>query len=158
MGASIGFEVVRRLERDGAVGPSPVRLVASARRAPSLPTGTAVHQRDDDGIIAELRRLSGTGATLLADSELLRSLIPAIRADYKAIETYTCPAGVTIGCPVTVFLGDADPMTSPEQAAAWQAHTDGGFESRVFPGGHFYLDGWNAGIVSEIRGCLKAAV
>lgn len=154
MGATVAFEVVRRLERDGPVGPSPVRLIASARRAPALCAGTSVHRHDDNGMVAELQRLSGTATALFADRELLGAFLPALRADYKAIETYACPPGAMIRCPVTAFVGKTDPLTSREQAAAWREHTGGGFDLRTFPGGHFYLDGWQDGIVSEIRRCL----
>jgi surfactin synthase thioesterase subunit len=154
MGASVGFEVARRLERDASLGPSPIRLIVSARRAPSIPTTTSVHRRDDDGLIAELRRLSGTDASLFSDDELLRTLIPMIRADYKAIESYSCPDGVRLKCPVTAFVGAADPVTSLDQVMAWSQHTDSEFGMRVFPGGHFYLTDWDAAIVSEVRKCL----
>jgi pyochelin biosynthesis protein PchC len=156
MGATVGFEVVRRLERDASRGPLPIRLIVSARRAPSLPDCTAVHQMDDNGIVAELRRLKGTDDGVFMTPELLSMIIPVIRGDYKAIETYTCPPGVAVRCPVTAFLGDADPMTSREQVAGWSNHTLSEFKLRVFAGGHFYLDSWGPEIVSEISGSLPA--
>jgi surfactin synthase thioesterase subunit len=152
MGATIAFEVALRLERE--VGAGPVMLWASARRAPSIPPDSAVHRLDDDGLVAELRRLDGTDAALLVDEDLLRSFLPAIRGDYKAIETYSCPPDTRLACPVTVFVGDADPLTSPEQARAWQAHTAGEFALRTFPGGHFYLSRRAADVIDAVRAGL----
>jgi len=150
MGATVAFEVVRRFE--GECGVSPALLWASARRAPSIPADDrAVHRLDDDGLIAELRRLSGTDSALFADDELLRSLLPAIRGDYKAVEAYDCPAGVSVRCPITAFAGDTDPLTSLEQVSAWRGHTTGDFAVRVFPGGHFYLTARTAEVVRAIR-------
>jgi surfactin synthase thioesterase subunit len=149
MGATIAFEVARRCEQDA--GEPPVALIASARRAPSLSAGTSVHLLDDEGIIAELKRLNGTNTALFSDDELLRTALPAIRSDYKAIESYTCPADTVLRCPITVLVGDSDPMTSVVQASAWRKHTAGDFELRIFPGGHFYVDGWRAPILDEIR-------
>ena len=138
MGAVIAFEVIRRLESRGA-GTAPALLFASGRRSPSSYREEAVHQRDDEGVIAELKRLNGTDARVLADDELLRLIMPAIRGDYRAIETYRCPPGPPLGCAVTVLVGDDDPRTTLDEARAWQQHTTGRFALHVFPGGHFYL-------------------
>ncbi|MCP2342747.1 thioesterase II family protein [Actinomadura rupiterrae] len=136
MGASIAFETARRLE---AKGSAPVAVVASGRRAPSRHRAESVHRRDDAGVIAELRALSGTDPSLLEDEELLRLFLPAVRADYTAIETYRAEPDATVSCPITVFTGDADPHVTLDEAEAWRGHTTGAFELRVFEGGHFYL-------------------
>ncbi|TDB95509.1 alpha/beta fold hydrolase [Actinomadura sp. 7K534] len=67
MGSVVAFEVARRMEEHST---PPRVLVASGRRAPSRYRGESVHQRDDEGILAELRKLSGTDPRLLADEEL----------------------------------------------------------------------------------------
>ncbi|MFF7458864.1 thioesterase II family protein [Kitasatospora sp. NPDC008115] len=137
MGATLAFEVARRIERE--LGVTPVRLFASGRRAPSCTRDESVHSRDDDGIVRELQLLSGTDARVLGDEELLRMVLPALRSDYRAIETYRCEGGASVACPVTVMTGDADPRTSMEEAGAWRDHTSGEFDLEVFPGGHFFL-------------------
>lgn len=136
MGATLAFEVARGLERCGT---PPVALFASGRRAPSRYRNDQVHLRDDDGIVAELQVLSGTDSRLLGNEDLLRLVIPVIRADYKAVETYRCEDGAVVGCPVTVLVGDSDPKATIEEARAWAEHTTGGFDLQVYPGGHFYL-------------------
>ncbi|MFD7668482.1 thioesterase II family protein [Streptomyces sp. NPDC059788] len=136
MGAVLAFETALRLEKDGI---SPTMLFASGRRAPSLVYDESVHRRDDDGLIEELKKLSGTDSRVLGDEELLRMVLPAIRSDYRAIESYRCEPGTRVSCPVTVLTGDNDPKTTLADARAWQDHTDGPFDMAVFPGGHFYL-------------------
>jgi pyochelin biosynthetic protein PchC len=136
MGATVAFEVARGLERQGT---PPTALFASGRRAPSRYRDDQVHLRDDDGIVAELQLLSGTDSRLLGNEDLLRLVIPVIRADYKAVETYRCAAGAAVGCPVTVLVGDSDPKATIEEARAWSDHTTGCFDLQVYPGGHFYL-------------------
>ncbi|MCZ0208569.1 thioesterase II family protein [Streptomyces achromogenes] len=137
MGATLGFEVARRLERDhGVVARA---LVVSARRAPSCPRDESVHLRDDDGLIEEMRLLSGTDSAILDDIELIRMALPAIRADYRAAETYVYEPGPNLRCPVVALVGDDDPKVTVEEARAWSRHTDAPFECRVFSGGHFYL-------------------
>ncbi|MEU5214390.1 alpha/beta fold hydrolase [Streptomyces sp. NPDC020742] len=135
MGAVLAFETARRLEKDGI---SPTMLFLSGRRAPSFVREESVH-RSDEGLIAELKKLSGTDPRVLDDPDLLRMVLPAIRSDYKAIETYRCEPGARVACPVTVLTGDNDPRTTVEEARAWQDHTDGPFDIAVYSGGHFYL-------------------
>jgi surfactin synthase thioesterase subunit len=136
MGAIVAFEVIRRLE---AAGDAPVRLFASGRRAPSTYRDENVHLRDDVGIIAEVRTLNGTASSVLGDDEMMRAALPALRADYGAIETYECPPEITVMCPITVLVGDSDPKTTIDEANAWERHTSGSFDLQVFAGGHFYL-------------------
>jgi surfactin synthase thioesterase subunit len=136
MGAVVGFELARRLEAGGR--PATV-LFASARRGPTLPLGEAVHQRGDAGIIAELRRLNGTELTLLENDELLRMIMPAARADFRAVETYRPAPDSRVNCPIVAMVGDKDPAVPVAEAEAWSEVTDGPFELLVHPGGHFYL-------------------
>jgi len=147
MGAAIAFEVTCRL--------APDRLVVSGRRAPSTERTEQVHRRDDAGLLAEVKRLNGTDAAALELDELLRLVLPAIRSDYQAIETHPPRPGVTVGCPVSALIGDADPTSTVAEADRWREHTTAEFRLRVFPGGgHFYLtehaQAVNAELASEL--------
>ena len=156
MGAILAFEVAQRLEQqtDARI----IGLFASGRRAPSRGRDEHVHLRDDEGIVAELKLMSGTDAALLGDDEILRMILPALRSDYTAIETYCCAPGATVTCPVTVLVGDADPKTSLDEASAWSGHTSGPFELHSFPGGHFFLAHHQAEIADLIRAHLTSTV
>ncbi|KWV31390.1 thioesterase II family protein [Micromonospora rifamycinica] len=138
MGAALAFEVALRME--ATLGVSPRHLIVSGRRAPSTSRVEQVHLRDDDGIVAELRTLSGTADDMLGDHDILRMILPAIRADYRAIETYRGRSDGTVRAPITVLTGDADPRVSLGEAHRWRSHTTGAAEVLVFPGGHFYLN------------------
>ncbi|MDO0923997.1 alpha/beta fold hydrolase [Streptomyces sp. TG1A-8] len=137
MGAVTAFEVAMRLERSHGTGP--VRLFVSGRRAPGTRRQEAVHLRTDEGILAELRALSGTNEQLLQDDEMVQMIMPAIRADYRAIESYRGSEGDVVRCPVTVLVGTEDPQVTPDEARLWSSHTTGPFDYREFSGGHFYL-------------------
>ncbi|MEV7597123.1 alpha/beta fold hydrolase [Kitasatospora sp. NPDC089797] len=149
MGAVLAFETAWRLEHKGS-GQAPRGIVASGRRAPSTSRAETVHQRDDEGVLAELRLLDGSDARALADEEILRMAMPAIRADYRAVERYTCEPGRVLRCPITALTGDADPRTTLAEAEAWQDHTTGGFRLEVLPGGHFFLAEQQAAVLREI--------
>lgn len=148
MGASLAFEVARRWERDRdfvAAG-----LFASGRRAPSRHRQETVHLRDDEGIIAELKELSGTESRLLGDEELLRSVLPALRADYQAAETYTYEPGPRLRCPLISLIGDNDPKCTVDEARSWGDHTEASFDLQIFSGGHFYLARHQSEVVNAI--------
>ncbi|MFI6173848.1 thioesterase II family protein [Nocardia sp. NPDC051052] len=152
MGAILAFEVARLLEeRDGIVL---AMLFASGRRAPSRHRDEDVHTRDDDALVAELRQLSGTDDALLGDEELLRMILPAMRSDYRAIETYRSVPGATVRCPITVLVGDDDAKSTVAEARDWAGHTTSGCETRVFTGGHFYLTAHRAAVIETISESL----
>ncbi|WP_020499042.1 thioesterase II family protein [Sciscionella marina] len=136
MGAIVAFEVARRCT---AKGPSPVGLFVSGRRGPAIHREEGVHQRDDEGLLAEIRGLGGSAAEILDDEEIMRAALPALRGDYRAVETYRCPPEATVHCPISVLTGEDDPKTTLDEAKEWAQHTSGRFDLRVFEGGHFFL-------------------
>ncbi|MFE3197659.1 thioesterase II family protein [Embleya sp. NPDC055664] len=151
MGAVLGFEVARRLRIP------PAALIASGRRAPDRQRDERVHLLDDAGLAAELRSMSGTDASLLANDEVLRMVLPALRADYRAIETYRCTPGAPLECPITVLIGDRDPKVTLDEATAWRDHTNGTFALHTFTGGHFYLTDHQAAVTARIADAIDAA-
>lgn len=152
MGALVAYEVARRLEAERGIVPAV--LAVSGRRAPTLHRVETVHQRDDDGLIAELSSLSGTERQVLADEDLLRLVLPAVRADYRATETYVHPPGPRLRCPVLALTGDSDPKARPGEVRAWSERTEGPFTMRTFPGGHFYLTGHQQAVVEAVTAAL----
>ncbi|MET8044705.1 alpha/beta fold hydrolase [Micromonospora sp. NPDC005215] len=137
MGAIVAYEVALRLEHAGR--PAPAHLFASGRRAPSRYREERIHQRDAAGVLAEVVELGGTDPAVLRDPELVAMVMPALRADYTAIESYRHRPGQRVTCPITAIFGDADPRTSEEEAQAWAEHTSGPFALHKLPGDHFYL-------------------
>jgi surfactin synthase thioesterase subunit len=153
MGAVVAFEVALRLRRSGREGP--VLLFASGRRAPSVHHSDDVHLRDDAGVLAELRALSGTETAVLDDEEMVRLVLPAVRADYTAIETYRVGQDAVLPCPIVAMVGDDDPKAPVEEVREWRRHTSGDFSLRVLAGGHFYLTPGQDGVAAAIRECLE---
>jgi surfactin synthase thioesterase subunit len=154
MGAIIAFEVAQRMERTAGV--SPVVLFASGRRAPSRYRDEAVHLKDDDALVAKLISLSGTDAKLLGDEEVLRMIMPAVRGDYTAVETYRSSPDASLNCPIVVYTGDTDPEVTPDEAADWHKHGTAGVDIKVFPGGHFFLTGHQGEIITDIAARVAA--
>jgi surfactin synthase thioesterase subunit len=135
-GAIVAYEVARVLERQGIV---PLGLFASGRRGPSTHRDEHVHRGGDRSLLREVARLGGTPPELLADEEVQQMMLPALRGDYKAIETYVWRPGPPLGCPIWALLGEDDPLATESEAAAWRSQTSAAFELHVLPGRHFYL-------------------
>jgi surfactin synthase thioesterase subunit len=154
MGASLAFEVARLLE--DRAGRAPERLFASGRRAPSRRGSSMVHLLPDEGLLADVRRLSGTDPRILGDDEMLRLALPAIRSDYRAAERYVMRPGAPLSCPITVLAATDDPSTGAEEAAAWSEHTTGRCEVQFYTGGHFFLTAHQESIARTVRDRLLA--
>jgi pyochelin biosynthesis protein PchC len=152
MGATLGFEIALRLERAGTV---PAALFVSGRRAPSTHRDERVHLRDDDGLLAEVKALSGTDSRVMEDDELVRMALPALRNDYRAIETYRWQPGQKLTCPIHALVGDADPKATVDEVRRWADHTDAEFTLDVFGGKHFYLDQHAASVMRKITEALR---
>jgi surfactin synthase thioesterase subunit len=148
MGAVLAFEVAGLLER--RLGISPARLFVSGRRAPSRVRPENVHTRGDAELLDELRQLGGTNAELMADAELRNLLLPMIRADYRAVETYRCQPSAAVACPITVLTGDTDPRTTAAEAWDWRRHTRAACAVRTFVGGHFFIQDHQQAIVELV--------
>lgn len=135
MGATLGFEIVVRLE---AAGVAVRGLIVSGRRAPSYGHDRDIHTLSDSALIAEIRALAG-GEIPLPDDEVLRELaLQSIRSDYTAIETHPT-SDRRVQCPVTGIFGDHDSRVDARAAQQWAEHTSGTFTMHTLPGGHFYL-------------------
>lgn len=153
LGATLGFEVALRLEQRGVV---PTGLFASGRPAPSRSRREHTHEHDDARLVAAVKALGGTEAALLDDPDVRQMVLPALRGDYIAAETYTYRPGPRLSCPVHVLVSDADPKVTTEEAQAWREHADRDFSLDVFPGGHFYLNNHVPEILDRIRRHVRA--
>ncbi|MGJ5760791.1 thioesterase II family protein [Streptomyces galbus] len=153
MGAVVAYEVALRLQE--LPGPGPASLYVSGRRGPTTRRTETVHLLDDAALVRELKTLAGTDAALLADEDILAVILPALRADYRAIGTYEHRPAPRLACPVTALVGDADPRVTPAEAEAWGQHTDDDFDLHVFEGGHFYLTEHQPAVLALLQERLK---
>ncbi|QIJ65464.1 alpha/beta fold hydrolase [Streptomyces sp. JB150] len=153
MGAVVAYEAARRLEHEFRAAPA--LLFASGRRAPCRHRDEYTHLKNDAGLMAELRELGGTNADLLAEEGLLRMFLPAVRVDYRAIETYRHRSGPEPSCPIAVLTGAEDPKVTLDEAADWRHHTTGECTLDVFPGRHFFLTDAAEDVVRLVTGRLR---
>ncbi|MFI6149163.1 thioesterase II family protein [Streptomyces sp. NPDC051109] len=155
MGALVAYETVLRLGRT-APHAAPVHLFVSGTAAPhrdreNLPA------LDDDSLVAYTRRQGGAEPEVYEIPELRELLLPSLRADFRLLTDYLpVREPARTGVPVTAFGGDRDTGCPPGELATWGELTTAGFGTRVFPGGHFYLQGREEQLVALVAGALGA--
>ncbi|MFJ7299028.1 thioesterase II family protein [Streptomyces sp. NPDC099088] len=154
MGALVAFETARLLAARDL--PSTQRLFLSGRGAPGPRSSEHYQFFDDADVLAEVRRLGGTDQAMLDNAEVMEMVLPGLRADYRALGTYRWHEGEPLAAPISVLVGDSDPMVSVEEAVTWREHTGGDFALKVFSGGHFYLADHLAGIAATVTEGLLA--
>lgn len=138
LGAVVGFELARRFQREALSLPR--RLFVAACRAPQVEAAEKpLHGLSDEVIQAELRKLNGTPDEVFEHSDLLRLVMPAIRGDLEAYETYTYQAGEALPSGITAFAGDHDGRFQLHEVQAWEQVAGGDFSFHVVKGDHFFI-------------------
>jgi surfactin synthase thioesterase subunit len=141
MGALIAFELARELRRRGA--PRAERLFVAGFASPDAPRTSDPardrHRLDDRDLIAALRDFGGTPARLLNDPDVMRHVLPILRADFSVIETWRPRDEAPLDTPIGGLSG-ADDREAPQAAmTGWSRQTSAGFRLTAFPGDHFFL-------------------
>jgi surfactin synthase thioesterase subunit/glycosyltransferase involved in cell wall biosynthesis len=138
MGAVVAFELAQMLRERKQ--PLPVALYVSGARAPKFRRGwTPPPEPSEAEFKEELRRLQGVPPEALENEELLRLILPALRADTALYRNYVYADRPPLNCPLFAYGGDSDPNVKLEHLQAWQEHTTCPAKVRMFPGGHFFL-------------------
>lgn len=138
MGAALAFELIRLFRAHHF--PLPQALIVSAARAPQFRSGwTPPPEPGDEELIGQLRRLEGIPAEVLANPELLKLVLPSLRADTRLYRRYIYSPGEPLKLPVFAYGGRSDPNVALHHLEAWREQTSDGFHCRQFEGGHFYL-------------------
>ncbi len=139
LGALVAFEVARELRRRRGI--EPVALFAAAASAPGALSGEEPmsHLGGDALWTAVKARYGGMDDAVDNDPELRALLLPALRADMMAMESYRCVPQPPLKCGILALAGNVDAEVSVAGLGGWGAYTTGPFDMRLFPGGHFFL-------------------
>jgi surfactin synthase thioesterase subunit len=150
MGAMLGYELVRELAERGA--PSPEHLFVGGFRAPHLPDrNPPLHRLSEDDFVRAIDRLDGTPREVLEHRDLMRLVLPTLRADLELVETYVWRERGRVACPVTVFGASGDPIVSRDELVGWERHSTAGCRLVFFEqGGHFFLHERRGDVLAEI--------
>jgi medium-chain acyl-[acyl-carrier-protein] hydrolase len=149
MGAHLSFELVRQLRRQGA--PLPEHLFVSARRAPQLPDmNTHCHHLSEPVFLKAVSNLNGLSKEFVENKELVQLMMPTLRADFKAAETYHYVEEEPLSCPISAFGGTEDYSVTSEELMGWRYQTTGAFRFYLFPGDHFFIHSQQTSVLKAI--------
>lgn len=138
LGALVSFELARHLRRHSGV--LPACLFVSADRAPQIPSRhRPIHALPEPEFIIELLQLNGTPHEVANDPELLRIMIPVLKADLGVYQTYKYSEETPLECNISCFGGLQDAMVNRGELEGWRDQTNVRFSLRIFPGDHFFL-------------------
>ncbi|MGD9898781.1 MAG: thioesterase II family protein [Calditrichaceae bacterium] len=155
LGAIIGFEIAHHLKIN--YGLKPVHLFLSGTKAPQLQSDKKlIYNLPDAEFLAEIKKLNGTPAEVFEHQDLLKLIIPILRADFKLCETYSYEARIPLDCPISVLGGLQDPHLDKKMLESWSTQTNGPFFLRMFPGDHFYLNDHQQILLSTITRDINA--
>ena len=108
-------------------------------RQGSRPPAKPLYDLPRAELLAELGRLNGTPAEVLANDEVMDLFLPMIRADFAITDCYHRGDAAALDVPLTLFTGHDDPEVPEDKLAAWEAFGPSGFARHDFPGDHFFL-------------------
>lgn len=150
LGGLIAFELARQLQQRNL---SQLQILfVSGCGAPHLPDPNApICERTDPDFLESLRQLNGIPSELLDQPDVMQLLLPILRSDFEAIESYQFPPDeVPLHIPIVVFAGLNDRRVSHERIEGWALHTDAGFRSLYFPGDHFFINTCRESVINCI--------
>lgn len=160
LGGLIAYELAAELRERGA--PAPEHLFLSAIAAPQWPrTGAPLHTASAAEVKDALLAMGGTPPELLENEEIMALALPVLRADHTVLATYRYRPRPPLPSPVTVFGGRSDEVAPPEVLSGWREHSDRPVPTRLFPGGHFFLNTAPAEVMRAVEhglGLLRPAV
>jgi medium-chain acyl-[acyl-carrier-protein] hydrolase len=150
LGGLVVFELARHLQRNSF--PQPRVLFISGCSAPHVPNAEpSIHSLPDVQFLLSLQERNSIPSEFFGQPEIMQLLLPALRADFEAVETYGYhPDQEPLHCPIVVFGGEDDPRASHEGVEGWTRHTDSRFLSHYFPGDHFFLHTAREAMIASI--------
>lgn len=139
LGAILAFEVARWLR--SRHGLSPALLAVAAHRAPQVANAddAPMHLMNDRDFVVSLAKLKGTTPEVLASPEILRFMIPILRADFEMAETYRYTSEPSLSCPIAAFGGTDDEETAGGKLEAWRDQTTDACLCQLVKGDHFFV-------------------
>jgi surfactin synthase thioesterase subunit len=156
LGSLVSFELARELRRRGL--PGPIHMFVSAHRAPHLPHPHPPlrHLADSEFIRQLCDQYGGIPQAVLDNRDLLELMLPCLRADFNAFETYQYIEEAPLSCSMSAFGGRQDRRIQEAELAGWRQQTAGSFKLRMFDGNHFFLQGGRDALLAAILGDLEA--
>ena len=158
MGALLAFEAAKALRCQRSCGPR--LLFASACSPPSMVEEQRenIYNLSDEAFIEKIKNLGGTPPEVLENKELLDLLMPTLRADFTAVDTYKYELAAPLTCPIVIIFGTQDDDACGLIMEGWNRETTRTLLAHEIQGGHFFIHTAEAElqqiIISDLRAYL----
>jgi len=114
-------------------------LVRFGRGAPQISTNDPpTYSLPDAEFLEELKRINGTPRETFENAELMRLMLPILRADFQICQTHRYTEEPPLSCPIIGFGGLCDEVTC-EDMEAWRVQTTKCLSLHMLPGDHFFV-------------------
>jgi medium-chain acyl-[acyl-carrier-protein] hydrolase len=138
MGARVAYELTLMLRRFRYR--LPIHFIASGSIAPCVErTKEPTYHLPDNEFIMKVGELNGSPPEVLANKEIMQLILPALRADFKIIETYHNNSKCIIPTKVSVIAGDQENIEIAD-VEAWFALFEARTEIHWVNGCHFFVE------------------
>src|ERR1035441_6304154 len=152
MGGGLAWALAHRLRARGLPAPSSLYLASTA--APSLEEEHKLRWRDD--LVGYLRTMGGTPPEVFALPEFLASLLPTLRADLTAVDSFRFRPSSPLDVPIHAFAGTQDAEGGPERMSGWRSETTARFDLDLVQGGHFFDPAGELRVIRTVTAGLLA--
>jgi medium-chain acyl-[acyl-carrier-protein] hydrolase len=106
---------------------------------------------NDAELLAKMKELNGTPEDILDDPDVLRFILPVLRADSELCETYEYVEDAALPCPITAFCGLGDNEETLDMMTGWRLQTSDLFSQHVLEGDHFFIHSNQEGLLKLLR-------
>jgi len=154
LGALIAYELYQKLKKKNKNLPS--MLFISGSSPPHRKKSGIHHLLADKEFKEYIITMGGIPKELIEDEMLFDYFLPALRCDFKMVETYSFSHGnhVPIDTGLAVLYGKSDPLVDPQEVKEWEDYMQGEFFTKSFDGDHFYINEQTENVVNFISDCL----
>lgn len=150
MGTKVAYELALALQQHHNA--KPLHFFAAASSAPfHVRRRPNIHALDNASFIAALKKLGGTPSAALDNAELMELCLPALRADFKLVETYINSSRTRVDCELSLLGGVMDHTVTPSELADWSKVFSRSEKPQWFPGDHFFINQQASAIIKTIH-------
>ena len=154
VGALIAFEVTRQMRNSGYS--LPIRLCVSAHKAPHhAEEETAMHTLPDNELVEIISKLGLVPDDALENEELLKFILPPIKADFQLSETYQHREDLALPIPITAMGGRQDNLVNEQDLEAWQQYSSVNCQTMLYDGDHFYTQSLQETLLEDLTDLFR---
>lgn len=148
MGGMLAYRLAVALAADGV--PPPVLLGVSSWAPGGARAGAReIGRLDEEELITLVREMGALPPAIGADPEMLRWVLPTLRADLCLYGSYV-DDGAAPPCPLAAYGAREDPLLVPGAMTVWAARCPDFLGLSEYPGDHFYLEEEGVSVAADL--------